>query len=177
MKRFTRFLSLAMACVAAVSVFTINSCAMSAEGEAHRRDLTAEEIQTIRTIFVADQYAKMYPDVVKELGDDPTTLYTHFITFGIWEQRQPSTYFNVDAYASRNYDLQPIYGDDIVGYYMYYCTHQKEQAWRKVPTLQAALWDNVSIYSVYDFVKGQQLAKKGAVPVMTPNYHPGVEIN
>lgn len=176
MKRFAKFLSLAMVTVIAVSVFTINSCAMSAQGEAHRRDLTAEEIQTIGTIFKADQYAKMYPDVVKVLGEDPTVLYTHFITFGIWEQRQPSMYFNVDAFASRRYDLQPLYGDDIVAYYMHYCTHPAENAKKPAPTIQTALWDNVNVYSVYDFVKGQTLAKKGAVPVATPAYHPGIEL-
>lgn len=176
MKRFARFLSLALATVVAVSVFTVNSFAMSAAGEAHRRDLTAEEIQTISTIFKADQYAAMYPDIVKVLGDDPTVLLTHFITFGIWEQRQPSMYFNVDAYASRNYDLQYAYGDDIVSYYIHYCTYQKVETWRKTPTVQAVLWDNQSVYSVYDFVQGQYTAKKGAIPVATPSYHPGYEL-
>ena len=176
MKRFAKFLSLALATVIAVSVFTVNSNAMSATAEAHRRDLTAEEIQTISTLFKADQYAKMYPDVVKVLGEDESVLFNHFINYGIWEQRQPSMYFNVDAYASSNYDLQPVFGDDIIGWYMHYCTYSKVETWRRTPTVQTLLWNNCSVYSVYDFVKGQQFAKAGAVPIATPGYHPGYEL-
>ncbi len=174
MKKFTKFLSLALATFMAISVFTVNSkAAMSAEGQAHQRELTAEEIQLISSIFNETEYVKIYPDVKEELGTDRTALLTHFITFGIWEQRQPSASFNVDAYASRNLDLQPIFGDDIVGYYTYYATHLKEQAWRPVPTKENALWYNCTIYSVYDFVKGQTGPKAGAIPVMTPNSHFG----
>ncbi|SFO21775.1 hypothetical protein SAMN04487831_11258 [Pseudobutyrivibrio sp. UC1225] len=176
MKRFAKILSLCMATVFAISTFTINSYAMSKVAEEHRRDLTAEEITTIQTIFVADHYGKLYPDVVKELGNDPGVLFNHFITFGIWEQRQPSAWFNVDAYASRNYDLQPIFGDDIIVYYMHYCTTKNEWKTRPTPTKEGALWDNANVYSVYDFVKGQQGPKKGAIPVMTPNSHPGVYV-
>ncbi|SDH59261.1 hypothetical protein SAMN05421493_10267 [Pseudobutyrivibrio sp. 49] len=177
MKRFVKFLSLAVATAIAVSVFTVNSYAMSAPAEAQRRDLTADEIALLKTIFVADQYGRYYPDVVKELGNNPDVLFNHFVTFGIWEQRQPSVAFNVDAYASRNLDLRPIFGDDIIAYYMHYCTTRNEWPNRKTPTKESALWNNETVYSVYDFVKGQTAPKKGAIPVMTPNNHPGVVID
>ncbi len=177
MKKLTQFLSLGLVVFISASVFTINAFAMSPTAEAHRRDLTAEEIQLISTIFKEDQYAKMYPDVKNELGDDRTALLTHFVTFGIWEQRQPSAWFNVDAYATRNADLQKSFGDDIVSYYVYYATHQNEQAWRPVPTKEDALWNNTSVYSVYDFVEGQTGPKAGAIPVMTSNAHYGTYLS
>ena len=177
MRRLKGILSIVLAVAFAFSIFSFDSNAMSATAEAHRRELTAGEIQTIHSIFNAKVYAKMYPDVVAELGEDEQVLFNHFITFGIWEQRQPSDAFNVDCYATRNLDLRQAFGDDIVAYYIYYATHQKEQAWRPVPTKWAALWANTTIYSVYDFVAGTGLPKEGAIPVQTPNYHPGVEIN
>ena len=175
MKRFVKVLSLMMATFLAVSFFSVNSYAMSAEGEAHRRQLTTEEIKTIYPMFNAKEYAKMYPDVKKELGEDEKALYTHFVTFGIWEQRQPSVAFNVDVFASFNYDLQAAYGDDIVAYYTHFATHAGE--YPVMPTKYNALRQGRMIYSVYDFVKGQTGPKKGAVPVQTANYHPGIELN
>ena len=175
MKRFVKVLSLMLATFLAVSVFSVNSYAMSAEGEAHRRQLTTEEIKTIYPMFNAKEYAKMYPDVKNELGEDEKALYTHFVTFGIWEQRQPSVAFNVDVFASFNYDLQAAYGDDIVAYYTHFATHAGE--YPVMPTKYNALRQGRMIYSVYDFVKGQTGPKKGAVPVQTANYHPGIELN
>ena len=177
MKKLSKFLSLALAVLCAVSFFSIKSeAAMSAEGQAHMRPLSENEVQLIYTLFDAEQYTKMYPDVKEVLGDDEMTLFAHFITFGIWEQRQPSVSFNVDVYASRNVDLHVEFGDDIVAYYRYYATHLNEQSFRPTPTKYDALWHNATIYSVYDFVEGQEQPREGAVPVQTMNYHPGVEI-
>lgn len=175
MKKFTKFLSLAMAALFAISVFTIDSNAMSSVAQSHVRQLTAEEIQLIYPMFHADQYANMYPDVVKELGSDEATLFSHFITFGIWEQRQPSVAFNVDVYASRNSDLQIAFGDDIIAYYTYYATHVKKEGFRPLPTVLDAFRNNCTIYSVYDFVKGQAGPKAGAIPVQNGTYYPGIE--
>ena len=47
MKKFTKFLSLAMAALFAISVFTIDSNAMSSVARSHVRQLTTEEIQLI----------------------------------------------------------------------------------------------------------------------------------
>ena len=177
MKKFTKFLSLAMAALFAISVFTIDSNAMSSVAQSHVRQLTTEEIQLIYPMFHADQYANMYPDVVKELGSDEATLFSHFITFGIWEQRQPSEAFNVNAYATLNPDLSEKFGDDIVAYYMYYANHMAESGTtRSMPTYNYAIWHDTNVYSVYDFTAGQKGPNKGAVAVCTRNYHPGIVI-
>lgn len=177
MKRVTKFLSLALALVLSVSVFTVNANAMSAAGQAQKRILTTEEVLTIQKVFNPTIYAKMYPDVVKELGTDSTALFNHFITFGIWEQRQPSEAFNIDAYASLNPDLAEKFGNDVVAYYMHYANHPAESGYtRSVPTLNYAIWHDTPVYSVYDFTAGQKGPNKGAVPVCTRNYHPGIVI-
>lgn len=177
MKKFTKFLSLTFAVIFAVSVFTVKSeAAMSAAGQAHMRPLSENEVQLLYTIFEPEEYTKMYPDVKEVLGTDEMTLFNHFITFGIWEQRQPCVAFNVDVYATRNPDLHVEFGDDIVAYYRYYATHLNEQSFRPKPTKYDALWNNCIIYSVYDFVEGQEQPREGAVPVQTGNYHPDVFI-
>ena len=51
MKKFTKFLSLAMAALFAISVFTIDSNAMSSVAQSHVRQLTTEEIQLIYPMF------------------------------------------------------------------------------------------------------------------------------
>ena len=177
MKKFrvTKVLSLVLAAVFLVTAFSFNSYAASA-ADAHRRELTGDEILAIKSMFNAKEYASYYPDVEKELGSDEAVLFNHFITFGIWEQRQPSVTFNVDVYASRNADLQERFGDDIVAYYVYYSENKKIETWRPLPVPTDALWNNCTIYSVYDFVQGQKGPKAGAIPVMTPNYHPGITV-
>lgn len=176
MRKVTRFLSVLVATFIAISVFSIDSFAMSDVAAAHRRDLTADEITALSTIFDAKWYAASNQDVVKELGEDEQALFTHFVTFGIWEQRTPCKAFNVDAYASRNPDLRYAFGDDIMAYYMHYVNHPKERGSRPGPTLWNALWHNVTVYSVYDFVKGSYYPREGAIPVMAPEWHPGIEI-
>ena len=176
MRKIKRFLTLALATVIAVSSLTITSKAASRADE-NRHDLTAAQIATISTIFDASYYAKAYPDVVDTLGtSDAATLFNHFISFGIWEERQPSAKFNVDVYASRNADLQEKYGSDIIGYYVNYVTNLKTDTWRVTPTLNDAYAKGATIYSVYDFVQGQKGVKAGAVPVQTPTYAPALGI-
>ena len=175
MKRFkiAKVLSLVLSAVFAITVFTTNASAASRADE-YRRDLTAEEIQCIYSMFDAEYYAKAYADVVDTLGtSDANVLFAHFLNFGLWEERQPSALFNVDVYATRNIDLRAAYGDDIVAYYVHYATHPEEIVWRVTPTLSDSYRNGVTIYSVYDMVLGSQYdVKEGAWPVQTATYAP-----
>lgn len=174
MKKLTKVLSLALATVCAISMFSFSSVAAS-RGDQYKRELTSEEIQLISTIFDAKYYGTCYPDVLHFYGFDyytsaaDTALFTHFIQFGLWEERQPSAGFNVDVYATRNIDLHETYGDNIVAYYTYYATHLKEQTWRTIPTLNDAWAKQATIYSVYDFVVGSKTPKAGAQAIQTPD--------
>ena len=171
MKRFkiAKVLSLAFAAVFAVSVFTTNAFAAT-NAETHKRDLTAEEIALIATVFDADYYAKQCPDVVDALGtSDAQTLFAHFLGYGLWEERQPNAQFNVDVYATRNVDLHKAFGDDIVAYYVHYASHPEEQAGRGISTLGDAMRRHAAVYSVYDFVVGQEQPREGAMKIQTEN--------
>lgn len=174
MKKITKFLSLALATVIAISSFSITGKAASRADE-NRRDLTAQEIAYIAQVFDADYYATAYPDLKDASVIGEEALFTHFITFGIWEERQCNVNFNVDVYASRNPDLQEAFGSDIVSYYVHKAIHAKEQ-WRAKATLNDAYYNGVTIYSVYDFVKGQTGPVAGAIPVQHVNYAPALGI-
>lgn len=52
--------------------------------------LAAPEIMPDGTIFDAEYYAEMYPDVVNALGNDPDVLYQHYMTYGKEEGRKAS---------------------------------------------------------------------------------------
>lgn len=131
------------------------------------KNLTPEQIATLRTIFEGEHYAKLYPDIKDAFGTDYDAMFNHWITCGIWEYRQPSAAFNVDAFASNAVDLQPIYGPDMIAYYMHYATHPRE-TWRVGNNLDDAGKHGATVYSVTDFVVGQTGPRKGAWPIQTP---------
>lgn len=183
MKRFkiAKILSVVLAAAFAVSVFTTNADAAS-RGDQYKRELTGGEIQAIATIFDGKFYANAYPDLLLAYGRDYYTadcdqfLFAHFITCGIWEERQCSPKFNVDVYATRNADLHSVFGTDVPSYYYYYATFDKGAANRGTSTLSEAYRRNVDVYSVYDFTVGQVGPNKGAIPVQTQNYAPNLGI-
>lgn len=179
MKKFTKVLSLLVATAIAVSTFTITSsaadtAAVTAQADAHRRALTQDEILILYNMFDSEAYYKMYPDVKQALGTDKQALFAHFVAYGVWERRLPSTTFDVDVYASMNYDLQKAFGDDIISYYVYFWNHYAEQKY--MPTKYAAYWANRDVYSVYDYVKGQMGPKAGSYLVQNRFYHPDIVV-
>lgn len=181
MKKLTKVLSLALATVMAVSVFTSTTFAAS-RADQYKRDLTVEEQQAIATIFDAKYYAEVYRDVMDYYGFDyytsdcDVTLLAHFLTYGIWEERQPNAQFNIDVFATRNVDLHQEYGDDIIAYYLYYATYPNCMTTRGVATWSEAYNRGVTVYSVYDFVAGEVQPKAGSLPVQTVNYAPNLGI-
>ena len=64
---------------------------------------------TIRQVFDAKYYAETYPDVVAVFGNSENALFGHYLRCGMYEGRDASAKFNVDAYLSANADLQAIY--------------------------------------------------------------------
>ena len=94
--------------------------------EVSKREITESDRNILRSLFNAEEYAKMYPDVAEACKGsiDPLTfeqkLFYHFINNGIWEGRQPSASFSVAAYASAYSDLKKAFGSHIVEYYKHY---------------------------------------------------------
>lgn len=183
MKKFTKIISLALAMVFALSVFSTSAFAGNDRSAQYKRDLTAEEQQLIASVFDAKYYGNAYMDVLHFYGYDyykpeaDAVLLSHFLNYGIWEERQPNAGFNIDVYATRNGDLRQAYGDDIIAYYVHYAGNPKEQAWRIIPTWADAYAKGSTIYSVYDLVAGSATAvKPGAVAVQTPTSAPNLGI-
>ena len=94
--------------------------------EVSKREITESDRIILRSLFNAEEYAKMYPDVVEackgslDLLTFEQKLFEHFINNGIWEGRQPSASFSVAAYASAYSDLKKAFGSYIVEYYKHY---------------------------------------------------------
>lgn len=90
------------------------------------RELTQSERNILSSLFNAEEYAKMYPDVAEACKGSiglltfEQKLFYHFINNGIWEGRQPSESFSVAAYASAYSDLKKAFGGHIVEYYKHY---------------------------------------------------------
>ncbi|MGN0376896.1 MAG: VanW family protein [Suilimivivens sp.] len=72
-------------------------------------------------VFDADYYYQTYPDLQKNIGNDPAALLNHFITTGMKEGRNGNASFQVKAYMYNNPDLMAVYGiDDLTDYYLHY---------------------------------------------------------
>lgn len=113
--------------------------------EVAKREITESDRNILRSLFNAEEYAKMYPDVAEACKGsiDPLTfeqkLFYHFINNGIWEGRQPSASFSVAAYASAYSDLRESFGSHIVEYYKhYYNTTVNGTENRTITTVQKA---------------------------------------
>lgn len=120
--------------------------------EVSKREITESDRNILRSLFNAEEYAKMYPDVAEACKGsiDPLTfeqkLFYHFINNGIWEGRQPSESFSVAAYASAYSDLRESFGSHIVEYYKhYYNTTVIGNENRTITTVQKAQDEGIKV--------------------------------
>lgn len=120
----------------------------------------------LRGMFDAEYYSKTYPDVVKALGDKEDILFSHFITSGIWEGRQPNADFNVSVYACAYSDLAETAKKEglspketILFMYNHYNSFGKKEN-RDITTVEKALKNKVIVKSIAtaDDEKGEPLA-------------------
>ena len=63
-------------------------------------------------VFNADYYANKYSDLKAAFGTNATSLYNHFLNYGIKEGRQASPIFSVDYYLNQNGDLKAAFGSN-----------------------------------------------------------------
>ena len=98
----------------------------------------APETMADGTVFDAEYYAQMYPDVVAALGTDADAMYQHYVTFGRAEGRQavsPDTAvsqpgndgFDVVFYARMYPDVVAALGTDADALYQHYVTFGKAE--------------------------------------------------
>lgn len=123
---------------------------------------TSEELSIIKTLFSAEEYAELYPDVVKAHGNEEAALWNHFVTHGLSEGRALSKSFHVFAYRAAYQDLQEAFGNDLIAYYIHYATHGMQEN-RSVTTISQAVNAGITVTGL----RGQVIAKP--VPVeITP---------
>ncbi|MGN0427175.1 MAG: LysM peptidoglycan-binding domain-containing protein [Agathobacter sp.] len=102
----------------------------------------------LSTFFNATYYAAQNPDVVAVYGTKSENLFSHFLTYGIYEGRQPNPDFNVYAYMSSYKDLENKYGNDAVMYYVHYFTFiVKGNETRNLTTVKAAMSAGVKVHN------------------------------
>ncbi len=133
--------------------------------------VSASDQALIKGIFNADYYRWHNEDVVALVGTDDAALWNHFITTGIFEERQPSADFNVSVYASVYSDLKAAYGNDIVAYYRHYLTTGKAEG-RCCVTLKAAAAGANTVYSIND---GSVILTPGAYEAAILNWSTNID--
>ena len=123
---------------------------------------TAEELSIIKTLFSAEEYAELYPDVVKAHGNEEAALWDHFVTYGLSEGRALSKSFHVFAYRDAYEDLQEAFGNNLIAYYIHYATHGMQEN-RSITTVPQAVKAGITVTGL----RGQVIARPVPV-VITP---------
>jgi len=75
-------------------------------------------------------YTKRYPDIMNAFGHDPAGAIRHFIQYGIKEDRQAESSFNVISYQNNYPDLRAAFGtsaSDLMKYVIHYLTYGKAE--------------------------------------------------
>ena len=123
---------------------------------------TAEELSIIKTLFSAEEYAELYPDVVKAHGNEEAALWDHFAAHGLSEGRALSKSFHVFAYRDAYEDLQEAFGNNFIAYYIHYATHGMQEN-RSITTVPQAVKAGITVTGL----RGQVIARPVPV-VITP---------
>ena len=90
----------------------------------------APEVMADGTIFDAEYYARMYPDVAAVIGTDADALYQHYVNFGKAEGRQAAS-----SQRLTDQDVMNSYQWDFSGY----CGGDKSANWVEVPIQAGSL--------------------------------------
>ena len=166
-KFLAKVVALSLVMATAVSTVVMTSTEADARRTFTYGQVTGEQAAYIKTIFMPQEYANLYPDLWDNNVRTDEELWAHFINCGIWEHRQPRAGLQIDCYASLNPDLHSRYGSDIPSYYVHYAKHAATEGWRATPTFDDCGRRGSTIYAVDDFVVGETAVRPGAIPVQT----------
>ena len=72
------------------------------------------------SVFDADYYLNIYPDVAKWANNDKDKALQHFVSFGMGEGRRGNEAFDVQSYFNEYRDLRAAYGTDLPSFYRHY---------------------------------------------------------
>ena len=79
------------------------------------------------SVFDANYYLSLYPDVAKATSGNSDLALDHFINYGMSEGRRGSANFDVQSYFNEYPDLRDAFGFDLVKYYEHYVTAGKAE--------------------------------------------------
>lgn len=159
-----RFLTLLFALLMCISM-TITVYAAPQTDQSHSQtqfttNATPAELSIIKTLFYAQDYAELYPDVVEAYGNEEAALWNHFVNHGLSEGRSLSKNFHVFAYRAAYADLQEAFGNNLIAYYIHYATHGMQEN-RSITTVDQAVKAGLTVTGL----RGQIIAKP--IPVIT----------
>ena len=161
-----RFLTLLFALLMCISM-TITVYAAPQTDQSHSQtqfttNATPAELSIIKTLFYAQDYAELYPDVVEAYGNEEAALWNHFVNHGLSEGRSLSKNFHVFAYRAAYADLQEAFGNNLIAYYIHYATHGMQEN-RSITTVPQAVKAGITVTGL----RGQVIARPVPV-VITP---------
>ena len=82
------------------------------------------------SVFDANYYYNMYPDLQKAIGNNQAELLYHFLNYGMAEGRVACASFDVLSYKARYEDLRKAFGDNMKAYFQHYLTRKKYEPYR-----------------------------------------------
>lgn len=94
-------------------------------------DLLNKGMEFWGCVFDAKYYAENNPDVVQEIGTDEQELLKHFVSLGIYQERQGSKAFDVEKYLLYNEDVANSCKKDKRDAYIHYIMYGKDEKRRK----------------------------------------------
>lgn len=166
-----RFLTLVFALLMCISM-TITVYAEPQDQSQNQTQFTTNatpaELSIIKTLFCAQDYAELYPDVVEACGNEEAALWNHFVNHGLSEGRSLSKNFHVFAYRAAYADLQEAFGNNLIAYYIHYATHGMQEN-RSITTVSQAVKAGLTVTGL----RGQVIAKPMPViiiPVENTDY-------
>ena len=153
-----RFLTLVFAPVMCISMTITVYAAPQTDQLQNQPQFTANatpaELSIIKTLFCAQDYAELYPDVVEACGNEEAALWNHFVNHGLSEGRSLSKNFHVFAYRAAYADLQEAFGNNLIAYYIHYATHGMQEN-RSITTVSQAVKAGLTVTGL----RGQVIAK------------------
>ena len=111
-------------------------------------NVSASEIELLKSIFDFDYYKTQNPELVGLLGDNYNALFEHFYKYGLFEGRTCNANFDPAAYASAYSDLKSAFGTDILSYYKHYVTEGKNDPNRQITTLKACADNGITVQAI-----------------------------
>ncbi len=89
--------------------------------------VTVQDGTDYSLVYDYDYYTQNNPDVARYYGQDDIGVLSHFVKYGMKEQRQAISSFNEKSYRYTYTDLRLAYGSDYAKYYEHYIKYGNKE--------------------------------------------------